>query len=185
MNNLEASIILTGSKYGLVVTNEIGLMGHLFKGIDLYEDCNTGRDVDKVFDNYKPSNIDKKGDYFTVLGQDGLELFPEYIVESGIMIDASNNILGYCFKLKDYKAIDEISDFIGMEEEVPGVILYIDNKLYCNNIKNKEILNKYTLQKGISFGWGLMRIGNNTYEKQLLNDNNRIYIYKKVGTHDR
>lgn len=107
-----------------------------------------------------------RGEYFSVVAEDGCLLFEPYIKSCGTINDGEK-LIGYCFILKDYKVKDELGSFFDSELTKEAIIIYTDNKLITNiNEEDNKMYNVKT-DKNIDIN----TIGNGTYVLTLNNDN--------------
>lgn len=188
---MENMLQMIDPQHGIIIDDKVGLLGEFEsddaeelalqdmrkKGYDVSDNQNLARLNDK-------HSMYKRGQYFRVIDTDGCFLFDEYVTESGI-IYRNNEPYGYIFILKDYKASQVFDIFFDDEAFCPAVILYIDNKLYINNVQDKELMKKFNYKDDIKIefvkqGEYRLEIDREIYYSYNIDGNNMISIYKTI-----
>lgn len=186
---MENMLQMIDPEHGVIIDNNIGLLGK-FENDDIEQENmlamrKRGYEIDDTKSlarlNDKQSMY-KRGQYFNVIDTDGCILFDELVTETGIMYK-NNELYGYIFILKDYKASQVFDIFFDDEAFCPAVILYIDNKLYINNVNDKELKEKFEYRSDIKIefvkqGEYRLEINHDIYYSYNIEGNNRISIYK-------
>lgn len=186
---MENMLQMIDPEHGIIIDNNIGLLGK-FENDDIEQENmiamrKRGYEIDDTKSlarlNDKQSMY-KRGQYFNVIDTDGCILFDELVTETGIMYK-NNELYGYIFILKDYKASQVFDIFFDDEAFCPAVILYIDNKLYINNVNDKELKGKFEYRSNIKIefvkqGEYRLEVNHDIYYSYNIEGNNRISIYK-------
>lgn len=186
---MENMLQMIDPEHGVIIDNNIGLLGKFEnedtereniqamrkRGYEIDENKSLARLNDK-------HSMYKRGQYFNVIDTDGCILFDEFITETGILYK-NNKLYGYMFILKDYKASQVFDIFFDDEAFCPAVILYIDNKLYINNVNDKELIKKFEYKNDIKIefvkqGEYRLEFNNDIFYSYNIEGNNRISIYK-------
>lgn len=179
LNSAEKMLNMIDPSKGIMISEEIGLLGF---GEEKDFDKTVFHDIndDKLAFAYIDTFISGfRGDYFYVISEDGCILFDYYIVSAGI-IREQGNIIGYVFRLKDY---DSEEDFFE-SGYYPGLVLYMDGKLYVNNLKDKEVAKKIGEYKDFSIErTGVidytLKIENKIYHSTAISLNYDIFTFIK------
>lgn len=191
ITQMENMLQMIDPQHGIIIDDNIGLLGEfesdaieesimqdmIKEGYDISDTQNIARLSDK-------HSMYKRGQYFRVIDTDGCILFNEYVTECGI-IYRNKETYGYVFILKDYKAYQAFDIFFDDEAFCPAVVLYVNNKLYVNNIQDEEIMKKFKYRDDIKIefvkqGEYKLEIDKEIYYSYIINNNNMISIYKTM-----
>lgn len=188
---MENMLQMIDPAHGIIIDSNIGLLGEFTttvneelalhnmsdKGYEVYTNISVGKLNDK-------RSMYKRGDFFKVVDADGCILFDEYINDCGILYK-NNELYGYIFILKDYKASQVFDLFFDNEAFCPAVVLYVDNKLYINNVLDKELMKRFEYRDDIKLeymktGEYKLEFENFVYYSYVINGHNNISIYKTM-----
>lgn len=188
---MENMLQMIDPSHSIIIDRNIGLLGEFESvedeeqsirtmqklGYNVYQD----NIIAKLDDKY---SMYKRGDYFKVIDADGCILFDEYITDCGI-IYKNRELYGYIFVLKDYRASQVFDIFFDDEDFCQAVVLYIDGKLYINNIDDEELMSKFEYREDIKIhfvkpGEFKLEFENTVYYSYAINGHNNISIYKAM-----
>ena len=187
---MEAMLQMIDPGHSIIIDKNIGLLGEFASEDDEEHALASNRsgeyDVDsmtigRLHDKY---SLYKRGDFFKVIDSNGCILFDEYIRESGI-IYKNSNLYGYIFILRDYEASQVFDMFFDDEAFCPAVVLYINDKLYINNVLDEELMNRFEYRDDIKIefvkqGEYKLEFENIVYYSYNIDGNNNISIYKTM-----
>ena len=187
---MEAMLQMIDPGHSIIIDKNIGLLGEFASEDDEERALASNRsgeyDVDsmaigRLHDKY---SLYKRGDFFKVIDSDGCILFDEYIRESGI-IYKNSNLYGYIFILRDYEASQVFDMFFDDEAFCPAVVLYINDKLYINNVLDEELMDRFEYREDIKIefvkqGEYKLEFENIVYYSYNVDGNNNISIYKTM-----
>lgn len=186
-NNQIANMLrMIDPEHGIVIDDNIGLLGE-FSSKEIEEENKkamiregfTEKCIHDIGIFNVISTMSKRGQYFIVVDSDGCVIIDEFIEQTFLMYK-NNSLVGYAFILKEYKAKQILDIFFDDESSCPAVILFIDNKLYINNVNDSKLIKKYNYSKDIS----ISVIGTGTYKINYKGDSYSTYIvdnYNKIG----
>ena len=190
-NQLESMLQMIDPAHGVIIDENIGLLGY-FESEDVEEKVLKSMSLlnYEVYDNISVAKLHdkhsmyKRGNFFQVIDTDGCILFDEYVKEIGI-IYKDDELYGYMFILKDYKASQSFDTFFDIESYCPAVVLYVDNKLYINKVLDKELMNRFEYREDIKIEhvkrWEYkLEFENINYYSYVINSNNNISVYKTM-----
>lgn len=188
---MENMLQMIDPAHGIIIDKNIGLLGEFksefeedlvmknmhARGYEVYTNVSVGKLNDK-------HSMNKRGDFFKVIDADGCILFDEYITDSGI-IYKNNELYGYIFVLKDYKASQVFDIFFDDEAFCPAVVIYANNKLYINKISDDKLMKKFEYRDDIKIeyvkhGEYKLEFENIVYYSYVIEGNNSISIYKTM-----
>ena len=177
--------------HSIIIDKNIGLLGEFASEEDEEQAMRKARSCGYDTGNnsiigrlYDKSSLYKRGDFFKVIDADGCILFDEYIKESGIIY--RNNVLyGYIFILRDYEASQVFDLFFDDEAFCPAVVLYINGKLYINNVLEEKLMIRFKYRDDIKIdfvkqGEYKLEFENTVYYSYNIDGNNGISIYKAM-----
>lgn len=189
---MENMLQMIDPEHGIIIDENIGLLGE-FESEESEERENLisrnfianssivdkDKSIGRLSDKY---SMYTRGEYFKVIDADGCILFDEYIKECGI-IYKNNKLYGYIFILKDYKASQVFDVFFDDEAFCSAVVLYVNGKLYINNVTDKEIMSKYEYRPDIKIEYVKpceyrLEFENTIYYSYTINSSNKISVYK-------
>lgn len=187
---MEAMLQMIDPGHSIIIDNNIGLLGEFTSEEDekhaLASNKSEMYDIDNMTIGrlHDKHTLYKRGDFFKVIDSDGCILFDEYIRESGI-IYRNNSLYGYLFVLRDYEASQVFDTFFDDEAFCAAVVLYINDKLYINNVLDEELMNKFEYREDIKIefikqGEYKLEFENTVYYSYNVDSNNGISIYKAM-----
>lgn len=179
LNSAEKMLNMIDPSKGIMISEEIGLLG-----FGSEEECTKTVFHDNNDDKLAYAYIDTfisgfRGNYFYVIDKDGCILFDYYIVSAGI-IKEQGSIIGYIFRLKDYNSEEDFFE----SGYYPGLVLYINGKLYVNNLIDKETANKIGEYKDFSIEHNgaidyRLRMDNKIYHSTAISLNYDIFTFTR------
>lgn len=181
MNELKAMLQMIDPKHSLLLTSRVGLLGNIME--NEVDEARLTENIE-IVGSWEYHDI-KRGDYFTVIGEDGCILFNEYVKSSGL-IEENGKTTGYLFVLKDYNASEAFDSFFDDEAESPGLIVYtLDDQLKVNNLKDKSIRNQFIYNDNLKLHGedGALWMDGNIYCPRQISENNKVYRYTLTKMH--
>lgn len=157
-DNARAMLQMIDPSHSIMLDDKIGLLG-------VSNDSQAINDKVANIKDLKNENF-IRGEYFSVVGEDGCLLFEPYVISCGSINDGEK-LVGYCFILKDYKVKDELGSFFDSGLTKEAIIVYADNKLITNISEEDNKIYNVKTDKNIDIN----TIGNGTYVLTLNNDN--------------